>query len=250
MGFQKTSTFGFGYSPITRHISSPKFPPSRRAFSSSFGSTGSAMAVIWGIIGANTIIFGAWQYVIPSGPMRIQTMDKTQRDLAQSLEKNFITSTQAVKAGRWWTAVTSAFSHYSLTHFLGNMVSLYAFASILSQHPAITPARMAILTFGSAISGSMGFYMHNMNTYRSQGALGASGIVMGVGAAAATIFPRASIYLYGIVPVPLWLLIGGYFFVDSYYLDRPGSTTAHAGHLGGLAFGTLFALARLKRGRF
>lgn len=70
-------------------------------------------------------------------------------------------------------------------------------------------------------------------------------MVMGLGTAAALLKPSATMLLFGVVPVPLWLLMGGYFFYDAYYLNRM-DRVGHAGHLGGLGFGVLYYMLRLR----
>jgi membrane associated rhomboid family serine protease len=225
---------------------------SKRAYSS-YGyppKHASNMRVIWGIIGANTIIFGAWQYALPSGPQQLLP-NSSNLKLANFLKRNFITSVNAVTSGRWWTAITAAFSQVSTMHYISNMIALYAFGSVLINHPAVTPFRLAFIALGSACAGSLGFYAHSMSRPNGRwiNGLGASGMVMGLGGAAAFLFPRAPMLLYGFIPIPLWGIIAGYFVLDSYYLDNPRSTTAHSGHLGGLGFGLAYAMLRLRRGR-
>jgi membrane associated rhomboid family serine protease len=202
--------------------------------------------VLWCIIGANTVVFGAWQYAaIPAGTR------SPNFQVLKVLNKHFLTSLEAIKSGRYWTALTCAFSHVSVGHFLGNMISMYAFASVLTSIYAITPLRLVTLTCGSAIAGSVGFYLNEANKQGGsrRSALGASGAVMGLGSAAAILAPRATMLLYGIVPIPLWAIVAGYFVFDSYYLNDPLSRTGHAGHLGGLAFGAAYTLLKLRAGR-
>lgn len=76
--------------------------------------------------------------------------------------------------------------------------------------------------------------------------LGFSGALMGITSVAACLNPSARVALYGIVPVPLWGLVAGYAFFDGYYVNDANSRVAHAGHLGGLAFGVAYYLLRLR----
>ncbi|OCL02083.1 rhomboid-domain-containing protein [Glonium stellatum] len=248
------------YSSAFRPLSIPVFRGSRqilrpglsRPYShySSYGSGGAAK-VVWGLIGANTAVFAVYKYAEPAtrtstGPFATTT----HYPLYRKILNNFLISLDSVEAGKWWTIVTSTFFHMDLWHFLGNMFSMYAFGTILARHPGIRAIHVATLALGSGVFGSFGFLLHqyrrrqpNVKTF----GLGASGAVMGMGAAAACLFPKHSVLLYGIIPVPLWLLIGGYFAFDSYYLDKPGTKVAHAGHLGGLCFGLVYYFLRLRR---
>ena len=108
---------------------------------------------------------------------------------------------------------------------------------------------LGVLLAGSAFSGSAG-YIYNESQKklrRTRSALGASGMVMGLGSAAALLAPSTTMLLFGIVPVPMWALIAGYFAADAYYLDAQDARVAHAGHLGGLAFGVAYYALRLRR---
>jgi len=228
----------------------------RRGFSrpysnySSYGSGGAAK-VLWGLIGANTAVFAVYNYAEPPktksvGPFA--TISNYQ--LYQKILNNFVISLDGVRAGKWWTALTSTFFHMNIWHLLGNMVSMYAFGSILIRHPGIKATHIAALAVGSGLSGSAGFLLHQYSREQpnvKEYGLGASGAVMGMGAAAACLSPKQSMLLYGFIPLPLWVLIGGYFVLDSYYLDRPGTKIAHSGHLGGLAFGLVYYFLRLRR---
>ena len=78
-------------------------------------------------------------------------------------------------------------------------------------------------------------------------ACGASGVVMGFGAAASCVMPFAPMYFSFIpVPIPMFVLMIGYTAYDYFYLsasDRVG----HSAHLGGAAFGVLFYLTNLRK---
>jgi membrane associated rhomboid family serine protease len=80
--------------------------------------------------------------------------------------------------------------------------------------------------------------------------LGFSGAIMGLSTVAACLAPQAKFALYGIIPVPLWALVTGYAVYDGYYLNSAESRIGHAGHLGGLAFGVVYYLARLRGLRY
>jgi membrane associated rhomboid family serine protease len=58
------------------------------------------------------------------------------------------------------------------------------------------------------------------------------------------------VYIYGIIPLPLWATVAGYAVYDGYYLNDNNSRIGHAGHLGGLAFGIAYYLLRLRGLRY
>lgn len=76
--------------------------------------------------------------------------------------------------------------------------------------------------------------------------LGFSGAVMGISSVAACMAPTSKVLIYGIVPLPLWAMVAGYAVYDGYYLNSADTRVGHAGHLGGLAFGMVYYLARLR----
>lgn len=173
------------------------------------------------------------------------------------MQEYFILSWRRIQDRNYVPIVASAFSHIGLAHFAFNMVSLYSFAGFLASMPFIRPNHLLILTFGSAVCGSVGFLAHvryqdaqrSRSSYAvpEQAALGASGVVMGMGTAAAILAPRAQFLLMGVVPMPLWLLTAGYLVYDSWYLNDSSSRIGHSGHLGGMAFGALYSILRLRR---
>lgn len=129
------------------------------------------------------------------------------------------------------------------------MFSLYAFGSVLLS-VGLSPVVFTAILGGSAIAGNIGFLYHQsakQQYARKTYGLGASGAVMGVGAAAALLLPTAPMLLFGFVPVPLFVLLGGYVYYDSYYLDDPNSMVGHSAHLSGAAFGAASYFAYLKR---
>ena len=56
---------------------------------------------IWIIIGLNTTVFAAWQVVIHPKLVQLSQTDRWQ--LTQFLRANFLTSSEHIKAGYWWT---------------------------------------------------------------------------------------------------------------------------------------------------
>lgn len=76
--------------------------------------------------------------------------------------------------------------------------------------------------------------------------LGFSGAVMSISTVTACLAPKARMLLMGFIPMPLWGLVTGYAVYDGYFLNDPNTRTAHAGHLGGLAFGILYYVLKLR----
>ncbi|KAF2121766.1 hypothetical protein BDV96DRAFT_562320 [Lophiotrema nucula] len=217
--------------------------------------------IIYGLLGLNGAIFLYGNY------LKIQLQQAFKQDsfgprraAAEAYQKfatNFSCSLASVKAGKWWTMITSTVTHVEPFHLLGNLVSFYFLAEMLAMTPFISPGMLGTIIVGSAVTGSVGYLVQRQQRVKAQGGgidnrscMGFSGAVMGVGTVAALLFPKSQVQIWGIIPVPLWLLMTGYFLYDGYYLNSQDSRTGHAGHLGGLAFGAAYYFAKIRGLRY
>lgn len=192
------------------------------------------MAAVYALLSINAAVFGAWQYAIYTKDGR----------LLKLLEENAMQSHDAIMSGRYWTMLTAAFSQREPAHFAFNMIALHAFGSILSFVPGVGAAHVLALGFGSAIGASIGWLYHTRRSSSGKifrPALGASGMVMGMGAAATLLAPFSPM-TFGI---PLWVAMCGYVVYDTYYLDKK-SNIGHAAHLAGFSSGVVYYLAYLR----
>ncbi|KAK5699957.1 hypothetical protein LTR97_006091 [Elasticomyces elasticus] len=216
----------------------------------------SAARAIWLIIGLNTAVFGGWQYA------------QYNRDhkLLRTLQDNFLLSWQNVRDGRPWVVLTSAFSHMSVTHFAFNMFSFLSFGGMLAGVPGLTGVRMLTLGLGSALAGSAAWlyerqapvtansvwdravasFREGNSALGQASALGASGLVMGVGAAATCFMPQARMFIF-FFEAPLWLSMLGFVAIDTYFVGSDLTGIGHSAHLGGVAFGFAYYLLSLRR---
>ena len=155
-------------------------------------------AVLFFIIGANVVVFLAWQ----SPPMTGMMMD------------HFALSWPNVQRGRLHTLVTAMFSHATVMHLAFNMLTLYFFAE-----PAILllgPLNFLNLYIAAGVLSNIGALAYNkivprLNIPASRrvdpnGAMiGASGAVNAAVAFTIAANPRSVIYLYMVIPVPAML---------------------------------------------
>lgn len=133
---------------------------------------------------------------------------------------------------RPWTAVTYMFLHAGLFHLLFNMLGLFFFGPQLETR--LGAKRFLSLYVLSGLGGAAFSFLFA----RSAPVIGASAGVFGVFLAFARFWPRAQIYIWGVLPVQarwlvafmtvlaLWGGVGG---------AQPG--VAHFAHLGGFAAG-------------
>jgi membrane associated rhomboid family serine protease len=75
--------------------------------------------------------------------------------------------------------------------------------------------------------------------------VGASGGIMAVLAAFIWYYPRETVLIYGVLPVPAWALGVLYLFSDLQGARSHASNVAHVAHLAGAAFGVLYAWRRM-----
>ncbi len=150
------------------------------------------------------------------------------------------------KAPALWQFVTSGFLHdpKSVFHVLWNMLQLYFFGTLLES--IVGSRRFLAVYFGALVAGS---FLHLSSEliggapYAS--AIGASGAVMGVIAAAAVLRPHSRVLLI-FIPIPLWVLAVGLVSIDffsalSAWASGSRTFVAHWAHIGGAVFGGLVA---------
>ncbi len=164
----------------------------------------------------------------------------------QFMMNNFLVSWDSLTDGRWWTLITSAFSHNMVFHIFINMFVLRGFGSIMSE---VMGAKKFLLFY--LLAGMSGSLLHSVvsNFWMSAPelpALGASGAIAGIIIYFSFLFPDEKILLLGIIPVrAMWgavILVG----FDVYGLleqTRGGdSFIGHGAHLGGAAIGICWFL--------
>jgi membrane associated rhomboid family serine protease len=165
---------------------------------------------------------------------------------SQFMVDNFLVSWQALLEGRYWTLVTSEFSHIAFLHFFLNMYVLATFGSIVEM--VIGSWRFITFYIVAAIIASIShaavsaFLLHKPELP----ALGASGAISGVVIVFCLLFPRARLLLFGFIPMPA--IVGALLFVGidllGLYAQAGGGglPIGHGAHLGGAATGLLYFL--------
>ena len=130
------------------------------------------------IVGTCVTVY-AWYYLAESR-MRTHGSPKI-RDALQSFQKNMVLSLRNVREGRYYTVVTSAFTHLGLAHLAFNMITLYSFAPLVITTWGVPI--FASLYFGAAVSGSFAelwwWKTHEVIGVERK-AVGASGAIFGI----------------------------------------------------------------------
>ena len=138
-----------------------------------------------------------------------------------------------------WGFLTSIFSHFGLMHIIYNLIFLY-FAGNLFERYFNARMLLSIYLFGGLAGGlaevfSATFFF----PYDFHIVLGASGSIMAIFAALAFYSPNTKVYLFGILPIRLFILALFFFAKDLIGIGDTADNTAHFAHLGGALFGVM-----------
>jgi rhomboid-like protein len=162
----------------------------------------------------------------------------------QFMAHNFLVSWDGLFSGRYWTLLTSVFSHIAFLHFLMNMLVLRSFGPIMEM----TLGTKRFLGF-YLLAGIFSSFCHcAVSTFLLHQpelpALGASGALSGLVILFSLLYPKEKILIFGVIPVPA--LFGGLFLVglDLWGLSAQagggGLPIGHGAHLGGALAGLLY----------
>jgi len=164
---------------------------------------------------------------------------------------NFLISWTALAEGRYWTLLTSAFSHNMLWHLFLNMYVLLNFGTILERKLGLLRF-LRFYIFAAIISSfSHAFASTYFLSQPDLPALGASGAVSGAIVLFSFLFPKQKLLLLGIIPLPA--MFGAFLFIglDIWGLVSQvgggGLPIGHGAHLGGAFTGILYFLLFLRK---
>lgn len=191
----------------------------------------SLKSVPWLIV-INILVYCAWVYAEQSG----NNLDY--------MVSNFLISGLHLEERRYWTLITSVFSHNMFIHILLNMTVLNSFGPIVESILGSWRFLRFYLMAGIISSAAHVLVSTYLLDNTQLPALGASGAISGILLLFCLIFPKEKILLLGIVPVPA--LTGALIFMglDIWGLmaqaDGGGLPIGHGAHLGGALTGLLY----------
>jgi membrane associated rhomboid family serine protease len=133
--------------------------------------------------------------------------------------------------------ITHMFAHGDAGHLLVNMIVLFFLGTIveiryrMGNYLLLYFASGLIAAFAQAVFAPGGFL------------LGASGALAGVMGAFVRHYPKERLYLYGILPMPAWLLLTGWMLFNIYGASSGSSTNvAFIAHIAGFFAGLALSL--------
>jgi membrane associated rhomboid family serine protease len=140
----------------------------------------------------------------------------------------------------WWTPITYMFVHGGLLHLAFNMYTLWIFGPRV-EHVWGTKR----FTWFYLWCGLGGVVAHALFGPDGSSLVGASAAVFGVMLAFAWQWPREEIYLFGVLPLRVSVLVGILAALNLLQgvlapAGGAGSGVAHLAHLGGFAFAFLY----------
>jgi membrane associated rhomboid family serine protease len=145
------------------------------------------------LIGVNVLVFIA------------QLVSKGGMPEAGWVTSTLLLDTDAVMSGQVWRLVTYAFLHSpdAWMHILFNMIFLWWFGSDLEA--LYGPREFLAFYLGAALFGGIAYEVWALAANERSFCLGASGAVTALLVLCALHFPHRIIYIFLMIPVPLWL---------------------------------------------
>ncbi|MDS0477717.1 rhomboid family intramembrane serine protease [Natrinema sp. 1APR25-10V2] len=143
-----------------------------------------------------------------------------------------------------WTWFTSIFAHGGLYHIAGNSIVIFFFGPLVERYVGSRKFAILFLVSG-ALAGLSQIGIQILETATvtpfTSGVVGASGAALAILGVLTILNPGLKVYLYFILPVPIWLLTAGYAFISVFFLSvGGGGNIAHMAHLVGLAIGLAY----------
>lgn len=197
---------------------------------------------------------GVQLLMVLNGAMFLLAILSGRSGLALFLNEHFRCTLAQVLSGQVWTLLTSVFFHKELFHLLFNMLVLFFFGRTVESDLGKRRFLIYYLIFG--VAGSLFSCLLTLGPWFDQPILGASGAIAGVVVFYALTYPKAVIHLFGVLPMPAFVLAAILAGVDlvglvmdlSNAAAGPQPGIAHGAHLGGMLGGlALFWLPQRTR---
>jgi len=208
--------------------------------------------VVYGIITLNVIVYILWETAI------FNQREYYDTELLEFMNNHFTVSwTNLIKRKRYWTVLTSMFSHQDIVHLANNMFTFYSFALPVIRCIGKRKFLMSYLLSGISSSFAHAVFYHSIvpklnkrqsisilydlffstymkNTYDNVSGLGASGAITGINTIFSCLYPTRLISYNNYLRLPAWLTMT-LFIVGDFYrsLTLTNGNIDTIGHVGG-----------------
>ena len=148
-----------------------------------------------------------------------------------------------------WTWITSIFAHGGFTHIAVNSIALYFFGPVVERR--LGKARFVALFLVAGVFAGLAQVGATLllDPGMQSGVVGSSGAIIAVMGVLTVLRPKLTVYLYFLLPVPLWILTIGFAIfsaVAGLSAIGPGSV-ANWAHLTGLGIGLAYGAVVKKK---
>lgn len=131
-----------------------------------------------------------------------------------------------------WMLITAIFMHANFWHIFFNMFAILIFGPVLEQRIG-SKKFLFLYLVGGIFANIIGLFFYER-------ALGASGAIMALLGTLIFLMPRLKVWIWGIVPLPLWAAGILWFALDLFGTLDPTSGIGNVAHIAGMIFGLLY----------
>jgi len=221
--------------------------------------------IILTIVLINIIVYLAWELAL------YNKKEFHNNKLLNFMRSHFLISWKnLVKRKRYWTLVTSMFSHKNIVHLSSNMITFLSFAppvlkrlktkkfiiayllaGISSSYAHAIFYHSVVPKLGKNVSGSvlynLLFLKTSKKTYDSVAGLGASGAITGINIIYACLYPSKLLKYKKTVRLPAWITMSLHIFGDFYRsMTRTNGHIDTIAHVGGGIAGYIYYINCIK----
>lgn len=154
------------------------------------------------------------------------------------------------KPWQCWQLVTYGFVHApGIGHVLFNMLFLWFFGTEIEG--VYGRAEFLRIYLVAIVFSGLAWVVMTVASEQPAVLVGASGGIMAVVTLFVFHFPRRLVYIWGVLPIPAWVLGTLYVVSDVFgFLNPSGNNVANIAHLGGALFGFVYFRTGANLGRF
>jgi len=146
---------------------------------------------------------------------------------------------RALKSFYIWQLVTCALFHApGLMHLFFNALMIFFFGRMVEQR--LGTKRYIYFCVAAAVTSSLAFLLESAILDQVHPMLGASGVAMGLIVLTALWYPRTTVLVFFVLPMPLWVVAVLAVVANLIMLLELAGGVAHSAHLGGALYGFLY----------